>query len=233
MALKPTIRFLEKAHSVPATKLRYLEVERKFLPTTSSISLLHTNAGTPPFRSHRYIGRSRSHDVYFDKGGLLMRAGIYLRQRNGTWEAKDRLGGNYKNSQFEEKTDVQEIQVLARSILDGERGRRDGLVFDFKAELDPVAEFKTVREEWEVDGGIKVVLDEADFGCVVGEVEICESMKREEMQDKVPVLNERIDGFMKKYEWAFPRDGEVVGKLEAWFRWKEKNLGLKMEASLR
>ena len=233
MAVKQASAFITKARLHTTTNLRTLEVERKFIPTTSSITLLRTNTGVPPFSSHLHVGLSRTHDVYYDKGGKLMQAGIYLRQRNGKWEAKVRQGGNYTNSQFDEITNMTEIQLLARGVLDGERGKRDGKMFDLQNELSAVADFRTEREEWEVDNGVKVVLDKADFGCVVGEVEICERVDRGRMKERATVLDDRIERFIDRYEWAFPRGEKVVGKLEAWFRWKETTLGLKRGAALR
>ena len=162
-----------------------------------------------------------------------MQAGIYLRQRNGKWEAKVRQGGTYTNSQFEEITNITEIQLLARRVLDGERGKRDGKILNLQTELSPVADFKTEREEWEVDDCVKIVLDKADFGCVVGEVEICERVDERRLKERAPVLDDRIEKFMDQYDWAFPRGEKVVGKLEAWFRWKETAMGLRREAALR
>lgn len=162
-----------------------------------------------------------------------MYAGIYLRQRNGKWEAKVRQGGNYTNSQFEEITNITEIQLLVRGVLDGERGKRDGSIFELKTELGPVADFHTEREEWEIDNGVKVVLDKADFGCVVGEVEICEQVDMGRMNERAPMLDDKIEKFMDKYEWAFPRSENIVGKLDAWFKWKETTLRMKREAALK
>ena len=69
---------------------RVLEVERKFLPTATSISLLRTNTGKPPFRSFESLGVSHTHDVYYDRENVLLSQGIYVRRRNGNWEAKVR-----------------------------------------------------------------------------------------------------------------------------------------------
>lgn len=69
---------------------RVLEVERKFLPTATSISLLRANTSKPAFESFKPLGVSHTHDVYYDCNNALLSRGIYVRRRDGNWEAKIR-----------------------------------------------------------------------------------------------------------------------------------------------
>jgi hypothetical protein len=61
-----------------------------------------------------------------------------------------------------------------------------------------------------------LVLDETDFGHMVGEVEL------EVEEDQAEKAREEIDAFLEMYRWfcgGGDRDGEPVeGKLEAYFR---------------
>jgi len=94
--------------------------------------------------------------------------------------------------------------------------------------LRKVAELETKREAWEVQG-FEVVVDEADFGFCVGEVELCEEVVMEK-GEKVAYegmgrgieskMDAKIEEFMEKYAWAFPK-GRVMGKLSAYFKQKE------------
>lgn len=93
--------------------------------------------------------------------------------------------------------------------------------------LQKVAEFTSVREEWDLDC-FRVVIDKADFGWCVGEVELCESVKvvdgdEESVKKKGEQMDEEIRDFLGRYKWAFPR-GEVEGKLSAWFRLKAEQV---------
>jgi hypothetical protein len=69
---------------------RVLEVERKFLPTATSISILRANTGKPAFESFKPLGVSHTHDVYYDRNNALLSRGIYVRRRDENWEAKIR-----------------------------------------------------------------------------------------------------------------------------------------------
>ncbi|RGB26644.1 hypothetical protein C1646_720549 [Rhizophagus diaphanus] len=56
-----------------------------------------------------------------------------------------------------------------------------------------------------------MVLDTADFGHSVGEIELIV-----ESQDKVQDAEKRIALFMKEHDWFFETDGIVMGKLLAY-----------------
>ncbi|PKK72501.1 hypothetical protein RhiirC2_742561, partial [Rhizophagus irregularis] len=56
-----------------------------------------------------------------------------------------------------------------------------------------------------------MVLDTADFGHSVGEIELIV-----ESQDKVQDAEKRIAFFMKEHDWFFETDGIVMGKLLAY-----------------
>lgn len=77
-----------------------LEVERKFRCLAVS-NLLHQH-GVPAFQSIEYRGKKSFHDIYYDDVGFLSSKGVWVRQRDGHWQAKIRRGGDYNNSKFEE-----------------------------------------------------------------------------------------------------------------------------------
>ena len=74
----------------------------------------------PPFQSISSLPTSYMHDIYYDynpnseqykddisqdhkkQRSVLMSGGIWVRQRNGLWQAKIKRGGDYTNSKFEE-----------------------------------------------------------------------------------------------------------------------------------
>ncbi|KAF2464882.1 uncharacterized protein BDR25DRAFT_203655, partial [Lindgomyces ingoldianus] len=198
-----------------------LEVERKFLPTAESIARLRANLDQPRFRNICELGTCKIHEIYYDRNDWLSSQGIYVRLRNGKWEAKVRKGGDYTNSRFEEYDDVEEIRSVVREALDKTGGYAD----TWQMGLSPMAEFKTQRESWDVNG-FRVVIDEADFGYTVGEVELCQSLGDNtgpamptnglELEQTGLELDSRIETFMKEFEWAFP-NGKVMGKLSAYF----------------
>lgn len=113
--------------------------------------------------------------------------------------------------------------------------------------LDPTAQFKTKRRTWiaqehdEVEH-YKIMIDETDFGHRVGEVEITTTAGPSDQTltgtptDRDATLREtqeRLDGFMNRYAWAFPARGEqVVGKLGAYFEQKGKGVPI-MESEAR
>lgn len=80
---------------MPPLPLRpLLEIEQKFHLNPSLLPLFRANLGVPPFRSiiPRHPATSSFRDVYYDKGGTLQKAGIWLRKREGKgWEVKQRL----------------------------------------------------------------------------------------------------------------------------------------------
>ncbi|KAF1999152.1 hypothetical protein P154DRAFT_417075, partial [Amniculicola lignicola CBS 123094] len=204
---------------------KILEVERKFTPTTTSISLLRANTGSPPFKAHAPLGISYTHNVYFDHVAyrdLFMSRGIYIRQRNGFWEAKARLGGDFVNSKFTEYMGSEAVQGVVTEVL-ANAGLQNGRVryveeMEGLKGLSPIANFVTRRETWEVED-YKVVADETDFGCKVGEVELTDTVREGWDVTKVgEMMDKRIERFMERHYWAFPVTAkEVQGKLTAYF----------------
>ncbi|ORY18871.1 CYTH-like domain-containing protein, partial [Clohesyomyces aquaticus] len=208
---------------------RVLAVERKFIPTSESIARLRSNIGQPRFRHIRELGVSHSHEIYYDRDNALNSQGIYVRLRNGKWEAKVRTSGDYTNSRFEEYDDLEEIRRVVRKALEP----TGGFVDTWQMGLSPWAEFKTKRETWDVRSttalsAFRVVIDQTDFGHAIGEVKLCESLHGH-VDQPLPVgelkseqtgldLDHKIEAFMRAYKWAFPNvNGEGMGKLSAYF----------------
>ncbi|KAF2262326.1 hypothetical protein CC78DRAFT_534825 [Lojkania enalia] len=224
-SLPPSMR----PHFSPVAKsLHVLEVERKFAPTTESLARLRANNGEPRFALHHPLPIIDLHDIYYDCGNTLMRKGIYVRLRNGKWGAKVRVGGDYINSRFKEYHGVGEVENILRGVGNTKDKFQGARVTD----LLPVVEFKAKRESWNIDG-FKVVVDEVDFGHRVGEVELCQSFDLSArfalskdgrgMEKAGEKMDFKIETFMQVHKWAFPKqEGEVMGKLTAYFRWKDK-----------
>ncbi|KAK0653164.1 CYTH-like domain-containing protein [Cercophora newfieldiana] len=194
-----------------------LEVERKFCRL--AVATLAQNSGTPPFQSLRGLPTRTIHDIYFDKADVLYNAGIWVRRRNGAWEAKIRKGGDLTNSRFEEITDPEGIAACVGRII--ARAGRGG---DKDFGLEKMAEFTTTREAWIADREFCIVRDRMDFGHEVGEVELQAEMEGPTETEKRRVMgemDERIEAFMQKYAWAFA-PGKPVGKLVAYFEAMER-----------
>ena len=197
-----------------------VEVERKFRPTPDSIRLLRTNSGTPPFRNLEYLGQRKFEDIYFDKDGILLSKGIWVRRRDDEWEAKVRQGGDYTNSQFMEMAGYDKVANLV--AVNVPRAQIDVQDLGMKQ----FARFATARETWLADGKFLVVLDTADFGHLVGEVELVkdkwfrkdanELVLRRLRRIMATRMDSQISEFMRMHPWAFP-PGEVKGKLSAYF----------------
>lgn len=230
----------------PQPRRSILEVERKFVPTATSIRQLEQNTGEPPFDSVVHKGVTCFEDTYYDSPtDTLSTAGVWIRRREKfecgvrrfegykrkdprdvSWEAKVRVGGDFINSAFREVTDVQEISALLGTLvpgaeLDAHHGPRGGQVRE-------MARFITDRMGYFVDRKFTVVIDLTDFGHTVGEVELERDSAEGscEGEDKTPAIaamDEEIDGFMRRFAWAFPA-GTPVGKLSAYFERKAGGL---------
>jgi thiamine-triphosphatase len=192
-------------------------VERKFRSLT--VRELTANNGNPPFKTIRSLGQRSIQDVYYDRSGLLSSAGVWVRQRNGDWEAKVKRGGNFTNSRFEELSDPRDISRCIKDITGVACHEHD--LFG----LEPIATLSTVRKTWIADEDFSIVLDSMDFGHTVGEVELqqqkgfiamgelsIEEQKQRTMQE----MDDRIAKFMEQYSWAFC-PGVPKGKLTAYF----------------
>lgn len=219
-----------------------LEVERKFAPTATSIRQLDQNTGEPPFDSVVHKGVTCFEDTYYDTpNDTLSKAGVWIRRRekfecgvrrftghrragphNASWEAKVRVGGDFINSAFKEITDVGEISAMLGTLvpgseLDADHGPRGGQVRE-------MARFVTDRTGYIVDGKFTVVIDVTDFGHTVGEVELERdaaetSCQGEDKALAIAAMDKEIDGFMRRFLWAFPAR-KPVGKLTAYFKRK-------------
>jgi thiamine-triphosphatase len=75
-----------------------------------------------------------------------------------------------------------------------------------------------------MDGRFKVDVDTTDFGHMVGEVELTETLRSangehgEEEEKLKQEMDQDIKAFMQSYPQAFPA-GRPLGKLSAYFRW--------------
>ncbi|KAK0723308.1 CYTH-like domain-containing protein [Lasiosphaeria miniovina] len=190
-----------------------LEVERKF--RTIAVRELTQHGGTPPFRSLSRLPAKTIQDSYYDRSDVLSAAGAWVRNRDGKWQAKLRLGGDFKNSRFEELDDARDIAACVRRLagIQGTEADCFGLL--------PMATFSTRREAWVADSEFLIVLDSMDFGHEVGEVELQQVLGGEpmsEVQKKATMeeMDNRIVAFMKRYSWAFA-PGHPTGKLMAYF----------------
>lgn len=205
-----------------------LEVERKFCP--SGAALIARNAGFPPFRQFSPRPRSIFRDTYYDHGHVLRNAGIWLRKRDEQWESKVKVGGDYKNSQFQEVKGITAVNAVISKYLQGldckalTRHRTLPALMD-AYNITPVVDFETTRDSWTVDNEYTVVIDTTDFGHTVGEVELendaPEILPEVAKNALLKQLDEKIVSFMRHYPWAFPT-GQCKGKLTAYFEWKSR-----------
>ena len=180
----------------------YLEVERKFAGL--KCYPLRCNSGSPRFLSSSEPSYHKFHDTYYDFEARLLKAGIWLRQRDGKWQMKIRRGGTYTNSQFEERV---------KSLTGLDRGASQSVG------LSRLASFITFRQSWLADNEFNIVLNQTDFGHTVGEVEleIPTRVKDEDNARKIMVMmDQKIADFLQRYEWAFSSD-VPIGKLSAYF----------------
>jgi thiamine-triphosphatase len=188
-----------------------LEVERKF--SSLAVYPLTTNGGRPPFHNLKPLGDRTLHDIYYDRSRLLSSSGIWVRQRDGHWQAKIKRGGNYNNSRFEETSNINDIAKHVREVTGF--AQSDSAFFG----LSPTATITTYRESWRADDKFKIVLDRTDFGHVVGEVELEEEVDIEDrchMNKIMTGMDLEIARFMRRYAWAFT-SGTPTGKLSAYF----------------
>ncbi|KAI5300645.1 hypothetical protein KEM56_002308 [Ascosphaera pollenicola] len=214
-----------------------IEVERKFQYDPKTVKRFRMNDGNPPFRQLDFRGKDSFRDIYYDfENEILTKSGLYVRQRNGQWEAKLKQSGDFNNSQFEEvkgRRGVLELLLqlehracIAKDKLATQLPRLEPT--DYAFGLPVFADLQTTREKWVVNDMFNVVLDTTNFGHGVGEVELEETLvttlgmedfdeaKRQLGAD----MDKRIETFMKSHAWAFP-PGKPVGKLTAYFAWKD------------
>ena len=216
-----------------------LEVERKF--RRLAVPQLTQHGGRPPFNSLLALPTQTVRDTYYDDDhGLLSSAGVWVRRRNGSWEAKVKKWGTYNNSRFEELSEVGEIAAcvervadLRRPVQEGKEKMNDGDCLISSLGLVVIADLVTTRETWIADGEFHIVRDRmVDFGHEVGEVELQRTLEgnsksegpgsaaaapsEEEKRAEMQRMDESITEFMRRYSWAFAK-GPPVGKLTAYF----------------
>ena len=207
----------------PSSILRaLLEVERKFC--SLAVPDLVANTGQPPFKIVHTLAQRTIHDVYYDNPSRsLIKAGIWVRRRNGSWEAKVKKGGDFINSMFEELSGPDLVRRCVQDVIGKGASEKDFFG------LDAIATLSTVRQSWIADGEFKIVFDTMNFGHTVGEVELQEDFhfsptangsKEDQIREKMTEMDKRIEVFMDRYHWAF-RPGVPKGKLMAYFELQE------------
>jgi len=193
---------------------RQLEVERKFLVTPAAVTYLRSNGGGSRFKRYESLGKQTTHDTYYDQNNVLFLRGVYIRRRNGHWEAKIRTGGDLINSAFTEIDGTNAVkEIIEQNLPITADGR------NIEDILDPCADFVTERESWIIEGSYKVDVDTTDFGHIVGEVEltrILQDADEEEEAGLTEKMDQDIKAFMQSCPQAFPT-GRPVGKLSAYF----------------
>lgn len=200
----------------------FLEVERKFCP--SAVALIAANAGFPRFNQFTTLPVTTFTDTYFDLKHSLRDRGVWLRRRDNDWEMKVRTGGDLLNSSFQEITCPDEInQALRKYCIHPIFSTSSSIRVPSKqglSTLTPFARFTTTREAWtaQSDSGetVQLVVDTADFGHKVGEVEIAWDGVDPAVQEASRLkMDQIIAAFMARHQWAFP-EGECKGKLTAY-----------------
>lgn len=204
-----------------SVQIRRLEVERKFFVTPVAVSYLRSNGGGSRFKKYESLGMQTTHDTYYDRNGLLFSKGVYIRRRNGNWEAKIRTAGDFINSAFTEVDGNNAVKEVIEQNLVVSADR-----LGIEEILKPCAEFVTERESWMIDGRFKVDVDTTDFGHIVGEVELTGNLRyanskygeKEEEDEKQlrQKMDQDIQAFMQSHPQAFPA-GRPLGKLSAYF----------------
>ena len=204
----------------PSLRLALLEVERKFC--SLAVKDLASNTGQPAFKNIRALAQKTIHDVYFDNSSRsLISAGIWVRRRNGFWEAKVNMkgGGDYANSMFEELAGTEPVKRCVKDVIGRDCDEKEHFG------LEAIATLSTVRQSWIADDDFKIVFDTMNFGHTVGEVELEEEVQftataklpiEQQKRDKMKEMDKRIEAFMDRYSWAFNL-GVPKGKLTAYF----------------
>ncbi|XP_045566479.1 thiamine-triphosphatase isoform X3 [Salmo salar] len=139
-----------------------VEVERKFVCDADIQKQLEEIGAV-------CIGQKQFQDKYFDTPDFLLTLrDVWLRCRQGCWElkcatvtkAEDRVGEPQKAelcSRYQEITNLSQIQLKVREVMK-EEFTTQRCSFTFGGEGD--------------ESGVRVDLDQADFGYCVGEIEV-------------------------------------------------------------
>lgn len=130
------------------------------------------------------VARCQFHDRYFDSPDFdLTLRDMWLRERRGRWELKCPTSAGRRSevaaglcSRYLEVTDLPEVQLRVKEVLeDGERSRspQDEESWPQRFNLVCFAEFTTTRQSFVLEEeGVRLDLDQADFGYSVGEIEV-------------------------------------------------------------
>ena len=166
-----------------------------------------------------------------ERAKSLCASGIWVRVRDGVWQAKLNRGGSFTNSRFREVEGTEAVTRVVQSFvghgLDVHAAfSHKGATSEFESEesllnqLQKVAEFETTRERWGVDEGHEVVIDQTPFGWIGGEVEKVVTVEKGEDERRVAEkVDLKMKAFMDRFDWAFPVQGVVIGKMTAYFDW--------------
>ncbi|KAG7216775.1 hypothetical protein INR49_021173 [Caranx melampygus] len=144
---------------------------------------------TGPACGAKCVGQQQFHDQYFDTPQFdLTLRNMWLRKRKGCWELKcppaavSMSGGQNKAAAmctcYKEITSLPEIQLRVTEVIGDVGDTETGLSQQDESWLSKMnlvcfAEFTTVRQSFTLEeDGVKIDLDQADFGYHVGEVEM-------------------------------------------------------------
>jgi thiamine-triphosphatase len=197
-----------------------LEVERKFLPNNVSLRLLDSNNAlvgrrtVPVFNLHAFLGTSEIYDLYYDTAysdEKLRDSGIYMRQRNGIWQAKIRKSEDFVDSV---SVEVQGERDVTR-VLDEAGIPSYGSLPCLRAR----ERIHTTRKEYRVEG-FRITIDTSrlhfsdwtihwDKGPtsathLVGEVVLCEDVEAGNERQAGQQMDSRIEASMDKHRQVFP-----------------------------
>uniref|UniRef100_A0A3B5LAB0 Thiamine triphosphatase n=1 Tax=Xiphophorus couchianus TaxID=32473 RepID=A0A3B5LAB0_9TELE len=162
-----------------------VEVEQKFLFDSDTLKAIEDIGDC--------VGQKRFHDQYFDTPDFqLTLRDVWLRRRKQSWELKcpiDPVKGAAETgreqslcTRYKEITNLPEIYQRVKEVIKDAREDCDADVppsdeddsWLSKLKLCCFAEFTTTRRSFTLKGedGVKIDLDQADFGYHVGEIEV-------------------------------------------------------------
>lgn len=168
-------------------------------------------------------------------------------KESSEWEAKLRLGGDYRSSQMLEAYGSANMKSIATTYAPGVNlsdfvltaeittRRRTYIVqkpFGWHREANQAGEIRVVVDEVVATDGKDLRGEEDCFRHEIGEVELTAEVAGGETDEEHDVLRRRqlagmqarLDEFVKRNASLFPTEG-VKGKLEAFFEWKEERSG--------
>lgn len=152
-------------------------------------------------------------DVYEVTAVLVSELDIQVKKGGTTRKQYDEQSEwNYQQRQLEEGAEA----YVSLPWLDADTG------YPVSFGLEVIARFKTQRQKWLVDEILELIIDETDFGHLIGKVEMRKSVKSLKEAAKLgKKFTREITTFIDRYEWIFESDDKVVGKLSAHFQVKK------------